>query len=183
MLNKNLIFLLYLFLTSCVGYHYTNEGGIRVDNPKVFKYNKKRFRSLDKSLIDTNAVYVLSRHSSMWDSLWFIRFFPTGQVLFVPCDSMQPALSLINNKNVGFQGYFIIQGTRIKIDMFQELNGGQTGKYFGRIEPDGNISFYESRPETSYSIYYLVKKMGNANGMSHWKKVPVDKMEHYVPDW
>ncbi|MBL7810049.1 MAG: hypothetical protein J0M29_18730 [Chitinophagales bacterium] len=183
MQRYSFIFLLFLTLNSCVKYHYNEEGGVRVNNSKVFKYNKERFRSMDKSQIDTNAIYILSEPHPMWDSFWFIRFFPTGQVLFIPCDTIPPGSGLINNKNKGIQGYYILKDSKIKIDMFQEINYGQTGKYFGRVESDGNILLFESRPETCFSIYPLVEKVTNKKNNSHWRKFPTDQLKHYKPDW
>ncbi|MBX2921447.1 MAG: hypothetical protein KF746_04570 [Chitinophagaceae bacterium] len=148
---KTILILLLLFLASCVKYHITSDEGVRVNNPKVFKYNKTRFTKLDKGLIDINAIYYKDSAYDKWSNpKWrtyskeFVRFFNTGQVLFVSCDSF-PTIDKINNPNVGLPGYFIVIGTKIKVDMFQDLNGGQTGKYYGRIQPNGDIIFYEQR--------------------------------------
>lgn len=183
------LLLAVLFFSSCVGYHYTQEGGIRVNNPKVFRYNKKKFTSLDKSLIDTNANYLIDSSFNKWRiPQWeqrrdvFIRFFSTGQILFITCSDM-PNLDIINNKNLGIPGYFILRGNKIKIVMFQDLNGGQIGKFYGRIQPNGDLVFYDQRPETYYSSFYLLEKAEINSRKSHWKKIKVDKIEHYTPNW
>ena len=38
-------------------------------------------------------------------------------------------------KNVN-RNVFIAEGTKLKIDRFEDINGGQTGKYYGKIQPD-----------------------------------------------
>lgn len=186
------VFLLCILLsfTSCVRFHYTSDGGVRVNNPKVFEYNKPKYTTREKSLIDTNAIYLLDSVYNKWDILprrkiyhhEFARFFSTGQVLFVSCDSM-PHLELINNKNVGTPGYFILQDDKIKIDMFQNLNGGQTGKYYGRVISSGDLIFYEQRPETYYSSFYLLEQAEGKARYSYWKKIKVANIENYKLDW
>lgn len=180
-------------LSACVSYHFTEEGSCRVDNPKVFKYNKPKYTLRDKGAIDTTAIYQidstyspypgsLNRGKSRKDQ--FCRFFSGGQVLFfsyepLPADVMPP-IELINNRKRGTQGYYYIDGDRIKIDMFQLLNGGQTGKYFGKIQKDGSIMFYEQRPETFYGSFRGLERDGRK---SFWRKVKVDSLLHYKPDW
>lgn len=188
-MNRLLIMILSIYFTSCVSYQITSEGGIRVNNPKVFKYNKERYRKLNKDLIDTSAIYYkdssFSKSSSPnWQSTYkvFARFFNSGQVLFVNCDSF-PNLSLINNPNVGTPGYFIIEGTKLKIDMFQNLNGGQIGRYYGRILPNGDIYFIEQRPETYFNSFSLLEKIDGKNWFTIWKKIKIDKIKNYKPSW
>jgi hypothetical protein len=186
---KTILILLTIFLNSCVGYHLTSEGGFRVNNPKVFKYNKARFTKLGKELVDTNAIYFKDSTYNKWTNpKWqtyskeFVRFFNTGQVLFVGCDRV-PNIDKINNPNVGTPGYFIVIGTKLKIDMFQELNGGQTGKYYGRIQPNGDIIFYEQRPETYYSSFSRLEKAEGNDRFSIWRKIKVGRLKHYKPNW
>lgn len=173
-------------LTSCVRHHYNNEGGVRVSNPKVFKYNKPRYTSRNKSPIDTNTIYVLD---SSYDKYAFtkeqkkapasyVRFFSSGQVLFFY--DTTPYLKGLNNRNTGVQGYYIIRGDKIKIDMFEDLNGGQTGKYFGRILNDSSLMFYEQSPETYFGSFWALERDGRR---SFWKKLAVQNMIHYTPDW
>lgn len=180
---------LTLLLTSCVKYHITSEKGIRVQNPKVFKYNKPRYTSLDKSAIDTGAIYYKDSTYDRWSNpQWrtyskkFARFFNTGQVLFVDCHAF-PSIDRMNNPNIGVQGYFVINGTEIKVDMFQDLNGGQTGKYYGRIQPNGDIVFYEQRPETYSSSFSKLEKAEGKDRFSIWRKIKVDSLKSYTPNW
>ena len=189
MVSKIICLIYLLSLTSCVSYYYTEQGGIRVKNPKVFKYNKKKYTELAKTLIDTNVIYLSDsiynkKHEPKWQKsdIAFIRFFNTGQILFVGCQSV-PSISEINNPNLGVPGYFILQGTRLKIDMFQDLNGGQTGKYFGRIQPNGDLVLYEGRPETFYSSFWINEKLCQKSKYSTWKKAKIDNIEHYRPNW
>ena len=186
---KTIIISIAILLTSCVKYHITSDKGIRVQNPKVFKYNKPRYTKLYKSLIDTNAIYYKDSTYDNWASpQWrthskqFVRFFNTGQALFVDCNAF-PTVEKINNPNVGVPGYFINIGTEIKVDMFQNLNGGQTGKYYGRIQSNGDIIFYEQRPETySSSLNRLEKEEGKFR-FSIWRKIKIDSLKSYKPNW
>jgi hypothetical protein len=186
---KTIFISLTILLTSCVKYNLTSEKGIRVKNTKVFKYNKPRYTKLDKSLIDTNAIYYKDSTYEEWTSpQWrtyskqFARFFNTGQVLFVDCNEF-PAIKTINNPNVGVPGYFINIGTEIKVDMFQDLNGGQTGKYYGRIQSNGDIKFYEQRPETYSSSFYRLEKAEGKYRFSIWRKIKIDSLKSYKPNW
>lgn len=178
-----------LFFASCVKYHITSDKGIRVNNPKVFKYNKSRFTKLDKGYIDVNAIYYKDSIYNKWSNpQWkdkpkeFVRFFNSGQVLFVDCDSF-PTIDKINNPDVGVPGYFIVIGTKIKIDMFQHLNGGQTGRYYGRIQPNGDIIFYEQRPETYFNSFSRLEKSEGNDRYSIWRKIKVDSLKSYKPNW
>jgi len=171
---------------SCVHHYYNDDGGVRVANSKVFKYNKPRYTSRNKLPIDTNAIYVLDSSYNKYDVVMgkkkppasYVRFFSTGQVQFF-YDTTK-ALKQLNNRNIGVQGYYIIKGDKIKIDMFQEINGGQTGKYFGKVLPDNNLMFYEQRPETCFGSFSCLERDGRK---SFWKKAIVPHMEHYKPDW
>jgi hypothetical protein len=186
---KTILTTLTILLTSCVSYHVTSDGGIRVNNPKVFKYNKPRFTKLDKGLIDTNAIYFKDSEFIKWNNpQWqiyarqFARFFNTGQVLFVFCDSF-PNIEKINNPNVGVPGYFIVTGTKIKVDMFENIWGGHNAKYYGRIQPNGDIIFYEQRPETFYGSFSRLEKVDGHNRFSVWRKIKVDSLKSYKPNW
>ena len=187
---KTILILLTLFLSSCVKYHITSENGIRVNNPKVFKYNKPRFTKLDKALIDTNAIYYKDSTYNKWASpQWrtysrdFVRFFNTGQVLFVNSSTGFPTIDRINNPNIGTPGYFIIIGTEIMIDMFEDLNGGQTGKYFGRMQSNGDIIFYEERPKLYGSSFSRLEKSQKDVSYSIWRKKSFTGIKQYKPDW
>jgi hypothetical protein len=187
--TKTILIFLIFFLSSCVSYHFTKEGGVRVDNPKVFKYNKKRFTKLDKGLIDTNSIYFKESTYDKWRTPElkssyneFARFFSTGQVLFVSCDSF-PKIDIINNPNIGIPGYFIVKGTKLKIDMFEDLNGGQTGKYYGRLQPNGDIIFFEQSPETYFSSFSMLEKKSGKDRFSVWRKIKVDSLKNYKPNW
>lgn len=180
-----IIFLLSLF-TSCVRHYWNEDGGVRVANPKVFKYNKPRYTSRNKFPIDTNAVYVLDSSYNKYNEVkarklppeTFVRFFSTGQVLFFY--DTTAGLKQLNNPNIGVPGYFIIKGNRIKIDMFQDINGGQTGKLFGKIQNDGSLMFYEQSPATYFGLFIALERDGQK---SFWKKEPAPNMKHYRPNW
>lgn len=178
------LFFVMLFLSACVKYYTTPEGGYRVKNPKEFKYNKPKYTKRDKSLIDTDAIYLIDSIHTYWDSKHvqneFVRFFPGGQVLFIKTNGM-PSSYLINNRDVGTPGYFILKGKRIKIDMFQDLNGGQTGFYFGKVLENGDLMFYEQRPETFlFAPFSALERNGQK---SFWKKIKVPELESYTPNW
>jgi hypothetical protein len=187
---KIILIFLTLFFTACLRYHQTSEGGIRVNHPKVFKYNKHRFTRLDKGLIDTNAVYFKDSsfgkyNTPQWDISFkqSARFFNSGQVLFFHGER-SANIDQLNNQNLGEQGYYIVKGTQLKIDRFEYDNGGQTNLYFGRIQPNGDIIFYEETPKVN--LLPSFKKLENQQGKikySIWRKRKVDGLKHYRPDW
>ncbi|MEM9928504.1 MAG: hypothetical protein AAF840_01670, partial [Bacteroidota bacterium] len=117
--------LCFLLLSSCLAYQTTTEGGIRLENPKKFKYNKPKYTQATNALIDVNAIYVRDSSYRHWEEpKWqklpssFLRFFAGGQVVRIWCDSL-PTTTLANNPNIGIPGYFTTEGTKLKIDMFQ----------------------------------------------------------------
>ena len=186
---RAIFILLTILLASCVKFHITSDEGFRVNNPKVFKYNKPRFTNLDKGLIDTNAIYYKDSTYNKWTNpQWrtysreFVRFFNTGQVLFVSSAGF-PTVDRINNPNVGTPGYFIVIGTEVKIDMFEIINGGQTTPYFGRIQPNGDIIFYEQTPRYYNNSFSRLEKGEKDVSYSIWRKVYVDSLKHYKPNW
>ena len=181
----SIIFIIVFFLYSCVSYQTNTEGGIRVNNPNKFKYNKHRFTTRQKQLIDTNAIYLLdSIFNPYYTPLFpapktkFVRFFSGGQLLFVKCLGM-PSLAQINNPNLGIQAYYFVDKDILKTDRFEELNGGQTGKYFGRILPNGDIKFFEERPTLFFGSIKTIEK----GEYTIWKKIPVAGIDHYKPSW
>ena len=184
-----------LILTSCVAYQGSDSGGIRTKSSKVYKYYHPRYRNIDFSKIDTNSIYLLDTLYNKYDSREPIkkisgsacRFFSGGQVLFFHhYDTLN--IYLINDKDAGTPGYYTVQGDKLKIDMFQNLNGGQTGKYFGYIRENGDIVFYEQRPETYQGLFAIVEggvysgheKFGKK---TVWIKSKIDGFINYKPDW
>ncbi|KAA3440028.1 hypothetical protein [Rufibacter hautae] len=183
-MTKSVPVVLMILISSCVSYHVTDEGGYRVDNPKVFKYNRPKYNGLDKGAIDTTAIYFLDstnrKHPEGWKKRdQFCRFFSGGQVVFISSEGM-PDAKLINNAEKGTPGYYFIEGDRIRIDLFQDLNGGQTGKYFGKVQGNGDIMFYEQRPETYYGSFRGLERDGQK---SFWKRIRVDHITPYKPNW
>ena len=186
--NIFLLFLGLLALVSCLSWHGTSSDGIRVNNPKVFQYNKSRYTNRSNGAIDTNAVYMLV-YSSNYNSeqndksyrTAFVRFFNSGQVLFYYGDS-EPTLKEINDPLIGIPGYYIVKGHKLKISMFQGINGGQIGKFYGRILDSGNIKFFGQRPETHFGIYSCTEKDSESR-YSIWQKTQINGIIDYKPDW
>lgn len=183
---KKIILILSLFLFCCcnVKYYITTVGGYRLYDSTKFKYNKLEYTKMSKSAIDTNCIYIMDSTYNKWDDIKikkenyrFVRFFSKGQVLFIYNNGM-PNLEMINNKNIGIPGYYYIEGKKIKINMFKNINGGILIDYFGEINSDGNIIFYE-QPTGRFSL----EKTKDYNGKSFWSKVKVEKMERYKLDW
>jgi hypothetical protein len=173
-------------LTSCrrVLHFSTDENGDRVKNPKRFTYNKPKYTTRDKGGIDTTAIYLLDSTQSQYKEQWrkrnaFCRFFSGGQVVFILCENI-PSSDLVNNKKSGTPGYYYIEDDKIRISLYENLNGGQIGGYFGRILPNGNIMFYEERPSLYYGSFGALHRQARR---SFWEKIKVDGLKSYKPDW
>jgi hypothetical protein len=171
-----------------VEWYYTKDGGPRLKNPADFEYNTEELRRADKSLIDTSAIYVIDSLYDPYDETVkekkldggrFCRFFSNGQVLFVSYDSIL-TMDVINNPEIGTPGYFVIEDNKLKTDIFQNLNGGQTGKYFGLIKINGDLVFFEQRPETYDESYKGLEDFGKK---TVWKKTMLNGIDHYKPNW
>jgi hypothetical protein len=178
-----------LFVSCGIKHYYTNEGGARVYESKVFEYRNVKNRFGKDSLIRTDIIYVRDSIFNKWNTpKWiksepgFVRFFKNGQVLFIyPKDTIN--LEAVNNSELGTPGYFKLDGNKLKIDMFQNLNGGQTGKYFGRINEKGEIVFFEQRPETYYSSFRWLEKAEGSKRFSIWKPKEIEGIKEYLPTW
>ena len=191
--GKRIMIVFYALLQmSCVGYYTTAENGYRLKDPGDFKYSKPKFTSGSKALIDTNSIYVM-------DSVYykgtdepmtrkgdkFVRFFSGGQALFVDHEGI-PDLDKINNKNIGMPAYYILEGNKIKVEIFEIINGGQTMFYFGKIQENGNIVFYEdSGILINFPVRILksFKSLENGGRESYWTKIKIENMDPYKPDW
>ncbi len=185
-------FLFIIILSSCVCYYTAYEDGkpgYRVCNPKVFRYNKLCYALSNKSLIDTSVIYV--KDSIFWKyeiPNWklyrkeFIRFFPKGQLLIYFSDSI-PTNEILNNKVFGMQGYYYIEDSKIKIDFFDIDEIAQTIRYFGRIKENGDLIFYEQTPNYYFGSYCLTENGEKNRHKSLWKKIKLDGVKHYRPDW
>lgn len=184
--------LLILSLSSCLSFYRTDSGGVRLSNSAKFEYNREMYSYRDFSMIDTNAYYMID---SMYDfrktenperkvNDQICRFFGGGQVLFFyGIDTLD--FSLLNDSGAGIPGYFTTDEKFLKIDMFQNINGGQTGKYFGYVRDNGDIVFYEQRPETySHNHDMLVfRQLKDFGVRSIWKKYPSEGLINYKPNW
>ena len=99
---------------SFVSFSETQEGGLRVKNPNRLKFWGKPFHLDNTTLIDTAAIYLLSNYELAnaqpfeISGTVYCRFFPHGQVLFVPCDGI-PDAATVNNLERGWQGYYKIK--------------------------------------------------------------------------
>jgi hypothetical protein len=178
-----------LLLTSCVKYHYTKSGdpySMRANNPKIYKYNKSSLRNLDKSLIDTSSIYLIDSQENKWNySLFdkknsrFLRFFSTGQILYVLCDTI-PTLDLINDQDIGAAGYFYIEKDKIRISIIGDTNGGQIELIFGKVLSNGDIMLYEQNPRTDNQSF---KKLEEDDRKTFWKKKKIPGIIAYKPNW
>jgi hypothetical protein len=187
---RYLSILIFLFCTSCVAYYGTGEHSFRVKNPKTFKYNKDYYNKFRVGLIDTNCIYVFTYSYSDYNGRQeaekgsnenFIRFFGGGQVLFFYNEKKEPA-EIVNNRNEGIPGYFIAKGTKLKVDRFEIINGGQTGKVYGRILKNGDLLLFKQRPETYFGLFWLLEK-ADGSSYSVWKKTSIESLINYRPDW
>jgi hypothetical protein len=190
-MKKILIVIYVLLQVSCVGFYTTSEGGFRVNKTKNFKYSKEKFTSMPKTLIDTNSIYVMDSVFNKWNEnpmerkgYRFVRFFSGGQALFIYNDGI-PKLEKINNKNIGTPAYYILEGNKLKVNIFSNLNGGTTDFFYGKINNKGNLVIYE---DTAVQIYFLgilksYKMAENSGRISYWTKIKVENIENYKPNW
>jgi hypothetical protein len=173
-----------VILNACISFTRTSAGGIRVKNPDRLKFQGEQFHLTDTLLIDTNAVYVLSNfelpHAKPFEISRpsYLRFFAAGQVLIVKCDSI-PSLEMINNVDIGWQGYFKIEKNRLMIKEFEIINGGQTAQRFG-IFDTGDVLLYDARPD---SYHYSWKELERKSLKTRWRKIKIEGMTYQQPDW
>jgi hypothetical protein len=188
---RAIFYLLALFaLSSCVltesfvSFTTTKENGLRVKNPRKLKFYGKQFHLENTSLIDTNAVYVFSNYELPGAQPYeisnaaYCRFFPNGQVLFVSCDTI-PTAEIVNNRELGWQGYYKIKKNRLKIREFEIINGGQIGLRWGHFK-EGDILFYSNTPRTYFHSWKLMEK---GDLKERWRKVKVDGINPIQLDW
>lgn len=185
--NIFIIAIIIILYSSCLKYKVLEEGGIRLDNSNKFKYHSKKYLKENRVGVSTTSIYLLDSTFNKWNDIkiiksqhQFIRFFPDGQVLFISTNGM-PDIETINNRNVGIPGYYIIDGDKIKIQMFQDLNGGQLGMNFGKIINNEQIIFYNQRPETYF--FNKFKQLEKYGAKSFYSKRQIQGFEEYKPNW
>lgn len=178
-----------IMLTACSVPYKTTRGGVRVSDPKVFKYNNPKYTAKNRVGIDTDAVYLKVSVSRSWNDppeeevcCNFMRFFPLGQVIRVLSGTM-PVAGDVNNKDAGTPGYFIVEGNKIKISIFEYTDGGSSiGYYFGRLQDNGDLIMYEQSSATNFNSFFLTEKF-DGSYFSRWKKVNIEGFEPYTPEW
>jgi hypothetical protein len=185
---KVAVYLLVVFAVSAckvfVPFTRTDEGGIRIINRDKLKFNGEQFHLTDITQIDTNAIYVFSNYELAGaqpfeiSNASYCRFFPDGQVLFAACDTI-PSAQMVNNKQIGWEGYYKIENNRLIIREFKIINGGQINLRWGYFK-DGDIVFFSGRPST-YSHSW--EKMEKKDLKERWKKVKIAGMTRVVLEW
>jgi hypothetical protein len=183
------IILLTLFiLTSCQSRFIVNEqGGVRPSKNNMFSYNKKNFTLKDTTLIDTNAIYLRKggitkvpwSDTSKYPTVYY-RFWNNGRVQEVWPDKLE-LNSIVNNTEIGYIGYYYIKKGRLKMQMIEITNGGQTGLRYGLFDK-GDIWFYEQRPETYYGSWNMLKWF-DSRSKTKWTKTTVDSLKYVRPTW
>ena len=181
------ISLTLLILTSCQSRFIVNrEGGVRPRKNNMFSYDKKHFTLKDNSLIDTNAIYVRSGAVITYGSdtvklpTVYYRFWSNGSVQEVWPDKKDYD-SIVNNTEIGYNGYYYIKKGRLKMQMIEILNGGQIGLRYGLFD-NGDIWFYEQRPETYYGSWNMLKWLESKN-KTKWVKTTVSSLKYVKPTW
>ncbi len=182
-----ILLIVALSITSCLKYNWTSVHGVRLENPKKFEFSKKMYANSDRSKIDTNSIYqLISLHG--WGgvsvregdqvSCKTARFFSTGQVLFYYSDTIIDD-RIFNNEEAGEPGYYYVYENQLKIERWRITNGGQLEYYFGTIQNDGNIKFYEQ----AVGYYSSYRNLEKKNIYSIWAKKEISNINHYKPDW
>ena len=148
----------------------------------MFSYEKKVKKLEDLSLIDTTAIYI--RKNGNGDTanlpLVYYRFWGDGRVQQV-YPGKRDLAQIVNNPEIGAIGYYHIKKGRLKVQLIETLNGGQTGKRFGLFS-NGNIWFYQQRPETYYGSWTLLKWLEKKN-KTEWVKTKIDNLIYVKPTW
>jgi len=177
---------LILFLTSCQTRYIVNEqGGIRPKG-KMFSYENKTTSLKDNLLIDTTSIYIRKGQKITYGTnvvslpTVYYRFWENGRVQEVYPKELD-INNIINNTEIGYIGYYYIKKGRLKMQLIETLNGGQTGKRYGLFD-NGNIWFYEQRPETYYGSWNMLKWLEN-NRKTEWIKISIDSLKHINPTW
>jgi len=174
-------------LTSCQSRFIVNEqGGIRPRKNNMFSYDKKNFTLKDTILIDTNSIYIRKGAITIYGSdtikypTVYYRFWNNGRVQEVWPDKKE-LNSIVNKTEIGYIGYYYIKKGRLKMQMIEVTNGGQTGLRYGLFDK-GNIWFYEQRPETHYGSWNMLKWF-DSKSKTKWTKTTVDSLKYVQPAW
>lgn len=188
---KNLFLCVFIILLTACGVKYnTTQSGVRVKNPKVFKYRKAKYTQENRKGIDTNAIYVKKMIRYPWADdpkeqpacCDFMRFFPDGQVIIVK-SALMPCAAQINDAQAGIPGYYITKGTKIKIEKLTFYDGGTgIGFYFGRLQDDGSLKIYEQTSTTYFNSYFFTE-LFDKGYFSIWEKAEVENMAPLTLSW
>lgn len=167
-----------------VSFDRTLEGGYKVKNSNRLKFYGKQFQLSNSLQLDTNAIYVFSNYELPTAKPFdieissYCRFFPNGQVLFANCDTI-PSAAVVNNPELGWQGYYKIKKDKLKIREFEITNGGMIGLRWGHFQ-NGDILFYSNTPRTHF---YSWKAMEKQDRKERWRKVKIDGIKPLKLNW
>ena len=183
----HLMIFILMILIACQSRYVVNEqGGVRPGKDNMFRYDKKGFILKDNLFIDTNAIYV--RHGATIsygeDTVQlptvYYRFWGNGRVQEV-WPGNKEFNNIVNNTEIGYIGYYYIKNARLKMEMIEIVNGGQTGLRYGLFD-NGNIWFYEQSPETYYGSWAMLKWF-ESKSKTQWVKTTVDSLKYVKPTW
>lgn len=188
-----LMMLLVSFLTSCNHYIINEAGYTRPPKNYNFSYKRNSAKLANNEIIDTTAIYYI--HNSHWhrgDSGFYnkdeyIRFYADGRFK-IQYVKEYPKIADINNINKGLVGYYKLEGSVIKLQIFDDSNGGSDQLEFGLIDENKNIILINENPRTGWGIGFSEKGIRRKLTTSPlnpklYEKIKLEGMVYEKPNW
>jgi hypothetical protein len=188
MKKSTCIFLLLPFIFSCCLPNYAP-----VSQERAFR-NIERTILTDNTLLDTTVIYYLKDHNEYRDSdkykvsEHYIRFYSDGRCKqgFI-LESKKLNADDVNSVRNGSVGYYLIEGSVIKIALYLGVHGISTYTSIGLIDEDKNLIILNEQTSmfpiyTEKLVRRRIDKTSYLNPM-RYEKVKVEGMEYIPPIW
>ena len=185
--------LLVFILTSC-SHYITNEAGYtRPPKNYNFSYKKKSAKLTNNEIIDTTAIYYIHNIYYYRNNIGFknrdeyIRFYSDGR--FKIQDTKEyPKIEDVNDINKGQVGYYKLKGSFIKLQVYDEVNGGSDQLEFGIIDGTKNLILVNENPRTPFWIGSSEKGIRRKIKTSTlnpkvYEKIKLEGMTYEEPNW
>jgi len=184
----------FISLSACSHYVRNEAGYVRPPVHYTFTYSKRTNPITDTHLIDTTAIYYLSnstfyRNSDEYkNSPEYIRFYSDGRF---KNQGVKDSLKIedINDINKGIVGYYLLQGNKIKLQFYTDINAGSDQLEFGLIDENKNLILLNENPRTDFCLGYSenrirrkIKKSSFLNP-KRYEKIKVPGLVYVKPNW
>ena len=185
--------LLISFISGCNRYVINEAGYTRPPQNYNFSYKRNSAKLTNNEIIDTTVIYYI--HNSHWhrgdtgfyNKDGYIRFYADGRFK-IQYTKEYPKIVDVNDINKGLVGYFKLEGCVVKLQMFEEINGGADQLEFGLIDENKNLILINENPRSLWGFGFTEKGIRRKLVTSPlnpkvYVKIKLEGMIYQKPNW